>query len=162
MEFRRDVDGTTDPYSARRVVSPIPWLISEAGLPTLIARSKHQQQQDLTALDLSPPPSPPSHLAAVVVDGEIAPRVRVSRNLAVDGRPDLLGPEDALLPLLDLLHDLAVVAELAAALPEDLRETHKSDKKKRRTRKKRVHEWLRLLRSLSLANQRKNNQAKKR
>lgn len=41
-------------------------------------------------------------------------------DLAVDGRPDLLGAEDALLPLLDLLHDLAVVAQLSAPLPEHL------------------------------------------
>lgn len=60
------------------------------------------------------------HLAAVVVDGEVAPRVRVSVDLAVDRRADLLGPEDPLFPLLDLLHDLGVVRQLTAPLPEYL------------------------------------------
>ena len=61
-----------------------------------------------------------THLAAVVVDGEVAPRVGVSGDLAVNGRADLLGAEDALLSLLDLLHDLGVVAQLSAPLPEHL------------------------------------------
>lgn len=41
-------------------------------------------------------------------------------DLAVDGGADLLRPEDALLSLLDLLHDLGVVAQLAASFPEHL------------------------------------------
>lgn len=60
------------------------------------------------------------HLSPVVVDGEVLPRVGVSVDLAVDGGADLLGSEDALLSLLDLLHDLGVVAQLAASFPEHL------------------------------------------
>lgn len=74
-----------------------------------------------------------AHLAAVVVDGEVAPRVGVSGDLAVNGRADLLGAEDALLSLLDLLHDLGVVAQLSAPLPEHLVIKDKGNKTNRKT-----------------------------
>ena len=60
------------------------------------------------------------HLSPVVVDGEVLPGVGVPVDLAVDGGTDLLRPEDALLSLFDLLHDLRVVAQLSASFPEHL------------------------------------------
>lgn len=44
----------------------------------------------------------------------------MTADLLVDGSTYLLGAEDALFPLLDLLHNLRVVGQLAATLPEHL------------------------------------------
>lgn len=62
----------------------------------------------------------PPHLPPVVVDGEVLPGVGMPVDLAVDGGTDLLRPEDALLSLFDLLHDLRMVAQLSASFPEHL------------------------------------------
>lgn len=62
----------------------------------------------------------PPYLSSVVVNGQVLPGVRMAIDLLVDSGADLLRPEDALLPLLDLLHDLRVVRKLPASFPEHL------------------------------------------